>query len=63
MKIDISKYFYSISHDFLKQKIFKHIHNSDLQFAINIVIDSYQTSSIFDNLFDESSFYRKTKNK
>jgi len=43
MKIDVSKYFYSIPHQSLKDKIFKYIHNKDLQFTINAVIDSYVT--------------------
>jgi len=63
LKIDISKYFYSINHDLLKQKISKYIQNSDLLYAINIVIDSYQTSSIFDSLFPLDSPYRQTRSK
>lgn len=60
MKIDISKYFYSIHHNLLKQKIFKYIKNQDLVYAINLVIDSYKTSNIFDELFEKNSFYRNT---
>jgi len=63
LKIDISKYFYSINHDVLKQKISKYIKNSDVLYAIQLVINSYQTSSLFDSLFAKQSDYRKTKSK
>lgn len=63
LKIDISKYFYSINHRILKQKIEKHIHNPELLYAINLAIDSYKTSSLFDHLFSEDSPYRKTQEK
>ncbi len=63
LKIDISKYFYSISHDLLKEKIFKYIKNDMVRYAIDMVIDSYKTSNLFDSLFDENSNYRTMKNK
>lgn len=63
LKMDISKYFYSINHDKLKQIIFKHIKNIDLQYAITITIDSYKTNNQFDNLFESDSKYIKNKNK
>jgi hypothetical protein len=63
MKIDVSKYFYSISHKLLKQKIFAYIHNPDLQYVITMVIDSYITSSLFDHLFDPVSPYRMEPKK
>lgn len=63
MKIDVSKYFYSIIHTKLKEKLYKYIHNKDMQYCINLTIDSYKTSHIFDNIFDENSIYRKTREK
>ncbi|NDK08804.1 hypothetical protein EOM39_06210, partial [Candidatus Gracilibacteria bacterium] len=43
LKLDFSKYFFSINHELLKRKIFKHIKNPDLQYTINLIIDSCQT--------------------
>lgn len=63
MKMDISKYFYAIPHKSLKQKIFQYIHNPDLQYVINLVIDSYTSPDIFDELFLETSAYRQTHDK
>jgi RNA-directed DNA polymerase len=63
MKIDVSKYFYSISHKHLKNKIFKYIKNENIKYAINLIIDSYKTSNIFDNLFSEESHYIQIKDK
>lgn len=61
--MDISKYFYAIPHKFLKQKIYRYIHNPNLQYVINLVIDSYKSPDIFDQLFDETSIYRRTLDK
>ena len=63
LKMDISKYFYSISHNVLKQNIFKHIKNTNLRINIEKIIDSYRTKNQFDNLFDINSKYILNKNK
>lgn len=63
LKMDISKYFYSINHSILKQIIFKSIKNQHLRLIINKVIDSYQTGNQFDNLFDINSKYRQNNCK
>lgn len=63
MKVDVSKYFYSVGHERLKEKLYRFIHNPDIQYAISLAIDSYRTSSIFDHLFSKDSAYRKTKAK
>lgn len=63
MKIDISKYFYSISHNMLKEKLFKIIHNEDIRYTISVAIESYKTWAVFDHLFSPDSFYRQTTNK
>jgi hypothetical protein len=53
MKIDMSKYFYSIPHVELKTKLFKFIKDKDLIYLINLIIDSYQAPNIYDHLFPE----------
>lgn len=63
LKLDISKYFYSISHDKLKDFIFKFIKNEDLKYAINLVIDSYKTWKEFDNLLSNYDKYISTDKK
>ena len=63
LKMDISKYFYSIPHIKLKKYIFKTIKNPDLVYTISNIIDSYKTGSQFDNLFLSNSKYIKNKNK
>lgn len=59
LKMDISKYFYSINHNTLKQIIFKHIKDINLRLIIEVIIDSYKTRNQFDSLFDINSKYRK----
>lgn len=63
LKLDISKYFYSINHNILKQNIFKIIKNEDIRYVLSVVIDSYKTWNQFDNLFSQDSLYLKTLNK
>jgi hypothetical protein len=63
LKIDISKYFYAIPHELLLQKIKRYIQNPDLLYAITLLIESYETSGIFDDLFDSQSPYRKVAKK
>lgn len=63
LKLDISKYFYSISHEKLKNYIFKFIKNSDLKYTINLVIDSYKTGKEFDNLLSNYDKYINTSKK
>lgn len=63
LKLDVSKYFYSINHEKLKNIIFKHIHDEDIRFAVSLVINSYETKNQFDYLFSEDSKYRKNNNK
>ena len=63
MKIDMSKYFYSIPHVELKTKLFKFIKDKDLIYLINLIIDSYQAPNIYDHLFPEDWYYNSTKKK
>ena len=57
LKIDISKYFYSINHSILEKFILKNIENDDLKYAVKVFIDSYKTGDMFDDLFDKDSKY------
>ena len=63
LKIDFSKYFFSINHSLLKQKIRKYISNEELLYCIDLIIDSYKTPKIYDKLLKENNFYTKEKNK
>lgn len=63
LKLDISKYFYSINHKILQEKLFSYIEDEDLKYAIKIFLESYTTENIFDNLFDSRSHYILEQNK
>lgn len=63
LKIDLSKYFYSIPHDELKQILFSNETNPRIVETLNLLIDSYITDTRYDMLFSENSPYRLTKNK
>lgn len=62
-KIDVSKYFFSISHDILRDRIFRLVENPDVRYAIDMVLASYITSDMYDHLFHPDSHYRMTPNK
>jgi RNA-directed DNA polymerase len=51
MKVDMSKYFYTIDHKELKKKLFKFIKNEDSRYLINLIIDGYKAPDIYDHLF------------
>jgi len=57
LKLDFSKYFFSIPHAKLIEKIRKHIHDEDILYAIDVVLGSYQSSAIYDNLLKANDFY------
>ena len=40
LKGDVSKYFYSIRHDILKQQIRKYVHDPDVLWLVDMIIDS-----------------------
>lgn len=63
LKMDISKYFYSINHSILKEIIFQQIKDQHLRIIIDKIIESYTTWNQFDELFDVSSKYRNNPNK
>ena len=63
MKVDMSKYFYTIDHKELKKKLFKFIKNEDSRYLINLIIDGYKAPDIYDHLFPKDWNYNTTKNK
>ena len=63
LKIDISKYFYSINHSILEKVLLKNIEDKDLKYAVKVFINSYKTDDMFDDLFDKNSKYIQDKQK
>lgn len=63
LKIDISKYFYSINHNILEKLLLQYITDENLKYAVKVFLKSYETDDMFDDLFDESSNYRQNKEK
>lgn len=63
LKIDFSKYFYSVHHEIMLQEIFKKVNEPSLRSLIKNLIYSYKTPNTFDHLFDKQSPYHQTDNK
>ncbi len=63
LKLDFSKYFFSINHDILKKKLYEIVKSEELRYIIWLVIDSYKSPKIYDNLLKESLFYIDEENK
>lgn len=63
LKLDFSKFFFSINHDILKRKLRKIIFNEELLYCIFLIIDSYTSSQIYDELLKDNNFYINTKEK
>lgn len=63
LKIDFSKYFYSIDHKLLKSILRKKVKNDHMMRLLESLIDSYCTGDQFDYLFDNNSYYRNQKRK
>lgn len=63
LQMDISKYFYSVNHALLKQRVLRHIGDTSLRHLITNLIDSFQTDGQFDELFPIDSMYRQTAAK
>jgi len=61
--MDFSKYFFSINHTILKSKIRKHIFDEDVLYLIDLIIDSYSSSKIYDFLLGDYNFYTDEINK
>ncbi len=63
LQTDISKYFYSVNHELLKQCVLRYIGDHALRTLISNLIDSFKTDSSYDHLFGESTLYRQTSAK
>lgn len=63
LKLDFSKYFFSINHEKLKEKLKKFISNDELLYLLSLIIDSYKSWDIYDELLKSNDFYINTKNK
>lgn len=63
LQLDISKYFYSVSHAQLKSRVLQHIGDHDIRQIIISLVDSYRTGDNYDHLFAPDSLYRTNPNK
>lgn len=63
LQMDISKYFFSINHDYLKRTLLAHESEQSIRNLLINLIDSYQTNNEHDSLFDVDSPYILTSNK
>lgn len=63
LKLDFSKYFFSINHKLLKEKIRKFVDDEEILYLVDIIIDSYKSPSNYDDLLKYKDFYIKQKNK
>ncbi len=63
LQLDISKYFYSINHEFLKERALRYIGDHDVRRLLVNLIDSFRTGHEYDHLFPEKSLFRRTYNK
>lgn len=59
LKVDVSKYFYSVRHEILYEKTVKSIGDHDVRQLIRRLIDSYVTDSRYDDLFPPNSVYHQ----
>lgn len=63
LQLDVSKYFYAIPHDKLKQRALRYIGDEDIRRLIISLVDSFRTDERYDTLFDVGSTYRQTPAK
>ncbi len=63
LQLDISKYFYSVNHEILKARALRFIGDQKLRALITRLIDSFETGSLYDDLFPADGMYRTTKGK
>ena len=63
LQMDISKYFFSVQHAYLKETVISKEGDSNIRNVIINLIDSYQTSGEHDHLFEPDSAYMQTTNK
>lgn len=63
LHMDISKYFYSVSHSLLKARALRYIGDQRLREVLVNLIDSYRTGTLYDHLFAPDSAYRTNSAK
>lgn len=63
LKIDFSKYFYSVYHSVLTRELSKKIQNPYILGLLIKLIFSFKSPDVYDNLFKSQDTYLKTKNK
>jgi RNA-directed DNA polymerase len=63
LKLDLSKYFYSVHHEIMLSKIHKKVKDQNLLNLIEKLIRSYKTPDSFDYLFAKDSPYHSTQEK
>lgn len=63
LKIDFSKYFYSVQHHALLEIIARKLTNPLIMVFVGKLITSYKTGELYDHLFAEGSIYRATDGK
>jgi RNA-directed DNA polymerase len=60
LQLDISKYFYSVNHDLLKDRVLRHIGDERLRHLLVDLVGSFVTDGQYDDLFQADSMYRRT---
>jgi RNA-directed DNA polymerase len=63
LKIDLSKYYFSIIHEKIFKQVSKKIKNEPFLDLFGRLLGSYKTPSDYDDLFPEDSLYRQTNEK
>ena len=63
LQIDISKYFCSVNHAYLKRVLLEREGDQNIRHLLIGLVESYQTGTEFDHLFAKDTPYRKTKEK
>lgn len=63
LQLDISKYFFSMQHDRLKERALRYVGDSDIRRLLAQLIDSFHTDDSYDHLFAADSAYRRTRHK
>ncbi len=63
LKLDFSKYFFSVYHEVLLKEIWKKIKNPYIVNLLKKLIYSFKSPNIYDNLFTKNDNYLNTKNK
>lgn len=63
LQLDLSKYFYSIPHVLLKERVSRYVGDWDIRRLLSDLVDSFYTDGRYNHLFDKDSAYRKTPEK